>query len=198
MTPADLQTLFRQFHTEARRLQKQATAATTLLVGLETEWIRPESKNHIEKVLANHAFDLIVGSVHHVHGVPIDYSRELYSQAMNAAENYREPVAQPASPEVALFADYFDSQYEMLQAIRPPIVGHFDLIRLFSSQPNANIEENRSIWPKILRNLRFVRDYGGLLEINSSALRKGLSEPYPQRAIVQVRGTFSLARLAEL
>jgi histidinol-phosphatase (PHP family) len=35
------------------------------------------------------------------------------------------------------------------------------------------------------RNLAFVHQYGGILECNTSALRKGLKEPYPARAVAE-------------
>jgi histidinol-phosphatase (PHP family) len=67
----------------------------------------------------------------------------------------------------------------MLQARKPPVVGHFDLIRLLSDSPNDGFHHTPGVWSRILRNLDFVASYGGLLEINTSALRKGMKEPYP-------------------
>lgn len=48
-----------------------------------------------------------------------------------------------------------------------------------------------------MRNLEFVAGYGGWLECNSSALRKGLAEPYPSREIAEewlrIGGKFTLS-----
>jgi histidinol-phosphatase (PHP family) len=41
------------------------------------------------------------------------------------------------------------------------------------------------VWERAVRNLREIVQQGGLVEINSSALRKGLDEPYPTRAICE-------------
>jgi histidinol-phosphatase (PHP family) len=114
-------------------------------------------------------WDLFVGSVHHVHTIPIDFDRPLYDKARIAA----------GGSDEQLFEDYFDSQLEMLKALKPPVVGHFDLIRLQSDEPNASMSRFEGVWSKARRNLEFIASYGGILELNSSALRKGMNEPYP-------------------
>lgn len=85
-----------------------------------------------------------------------------------------------------LFEDYFDAQLDMLQQLKPLVVGHFDLIRLKSDDPNGSLTRWPGVWAKIRRNLEFVASYGGMLELNSAALRKGMSEPYPKAEICKV------------
>ena len=85
-----------------------------------------------------------------------------------------------------LFEDYLDLQLEMLTALKPPIVGHFDLIRLKSDDLNGSFQEWVSVWEKVLRNLKYIAEYGGVLELNSAALRKGMNEPYPKAEICKV------------
>ena len=91
-----------------------------------------------------------------------------------------------------IFNDYFDSQYQMLKALKPPIVGHFDLIRLRSDNPDFNFLQWRCVKQSIIRNLDFIVGYGGVLELNSAALRKGMAEPYPAKAVCEVRLTESI------
>jgi histidinol-phosphatase (PHP family) len=111
-----------------------------------------------------------------VHEIPIDYDAAMYAQA----------VARSGGTEEKLYADYFEQQFEMLGALRPRVVGHFDLIRLLSSEPERDLRDWEKVWGLVRRNLeRVVRD-GGMLEVNSSALRKGLREPYPGRRICEV------------
>jgi histidinol-phosphatase (PHP family) len=119
-----------------------------------------------------------MGSVHHTHTHPIDFDRATYETARAAA----------GGSDERLFEDYFDSQYEMLQALQPPVVGHFDLIRLLSDHRDLD-----GVWERIERNLKFIVSYGGILELNASGLRKGLAEPYPCLPICQVCHTASLA-----
>lgn len=89
------------------------------------------------------------------------------------------------SDEESLFEDYYDLQYHMLTALRPKVVGHFDLIRLLSGVKDGDPREWKGVWERILRNLKVVKEQGGWLECNSAALRKGLAEPYPGKVIAQ-------------
>jgi histidinol-phosphatase (PHP family) len=95
-----------------------------------------------------------------------------------------------------LFEDYFDAQFEMLTQLRPKVVGHFDLIRLFSDETNRDLDlrDWKGVWERAVRNLRLVVEYGGLVEVNSSALRKGLREPYPGRAVCEVSCLHEIVR----
>jgi histidinol-phosphatase (PHP family) len=73
----------------------------------------------------------------------------------------------------------------MLETLKPRVVGHFDLIRLLSDEPDRDLRAWKGVWGKVVRNLRVVVEQGGLMEVNSAALRKGLREPYPERAICE-------------
>ena len=176
MTTEILFELFNTYHAEARRLQDFYAGTISILVGFEADWIRPSSKGAIEDLLSRYSLDTMVGSVHHVHGIPIDFDRAMYQSARKAS----------GGSDETLFGDYFDAQLAMLEAIRPPLVGHFDLIRRESDNRNTNWKSYDRVWPKILRNLRFISSYGGMIEINTAALRLGMSEPYPRKEICQV------------
>ena len=78
-----------------------------------------------------------------------------------------------------LHTAYYKTQLEMLKALRPPIVGHFDLIRYKSYDPDATPRSPSRVWRAILHNLQFIADYGGVLELSSAAIRKKMEEPYP-------------------
>jgi histidinol-phosphatase (PHP family) len=143
---------------------------------MEIDWIRPSSKQIIENLLSKYHFDLFVGSVHHVHTIPIDYDRRSYLEAREKA----------GGTDRRLFEDYFDMQWEMLKALKPPVVGHFDLIRLMSDDKDVRLSQWDGVWQKILRNLKLIAEYGGVVELNSAALRKGMKEPYPAAEICKV------------
>lgn len=175
------------FLAEARRLRDEYAGRIQVLVGFEGEWIRPEYEALVEELAAHESVDFFIGSVHHVYEIPIDYDREFYGRALGVA----------GGREEKLFEDYFDSQYEMLKALRPRVVGHFDLIRLLSKKPGRDLREWKGVWARVVRNLKEIVDQGGLIEINSSALRKGLDEPYPARPIceeyLKLRGKLTLS-----
>lgn len=112
-----------------------------------------------------------------MHTVPVDYDRPMYEEAREKA----------GGTDERLFEDYFDAQLDMLEQLKPLVVGHFDLIRLKSDDMERSFTTWPGVWNKILRNLDFIASYGGMLELNSAALRKGMSEPYPKAEICKVR-----------
>ncbi|KAI0436625.1 histidinol-phosphatase [Xylaria telfairii] len=204
---------------EALRLQALYAPQISLIIGFEGEWLRPAYQSLIGDLAAHPAIDYFIGSLHHVNGVPIDYDKEYYAQAvasvrtqMNGAavnSNLTDTTTIQASrsengkawevevDEEKTYERYYDQQYEMLTALRPRVVGHFDLIRLMSSDPSRDVRRWCGVWERIERNLAFVASYGGWLECNSSALRKGLAEPYPCRVIAEkwlsLEGKFTLS-----
>lgn len=117
-----------------------------------------------------------------MHTEPIDYDRPMYERAREYA----------GGTDERLFEDYFDAQFDMLRAVRPLVVGHFDLIRLKSDDPERSFRQWAGVRARILRNLDYVAGYGGMLELNSAALRKGMSEPYPKGEICRVCLLYSI------
>lgn len=100
---------------------------------------------------------------------------------------YQKAIAAAGGTEERLFEAYFDAQFAMLEALRPAVVGHFDLIRLFCADPTKNLREyGDGVWERVERNVDFVVSYGGLTELNSSSIRKGWNEPYPRRDVCEV------------
>ncbi|TVY81223.1 putative histidinol-phosphatase [Lachnellula suecica] len=160
---------------EAVRLRSKYAEEITILIGFEGEWIRGDYGPLVLQLAADPAVDFFIGSVHHVHGHPIDYNVALYAKA----------VAASGGTEEGCYEAYFDAQFEMLNVLKPRVVGHFDLIRLLATQKDKQLDSMPGIWEKVLRNLRVVVEQGGLLEVNSAGLRKGLKEPYPGRAVCE-------------
>lgn len=172
----ELVRLFDAYYPEALRLREKYASQIKILIGFECEWIRDSTYNLIQDLLNRYKFDFFVGSLHHVHTKPIDFDHEMYYEARQISGGTDEDV----------FAAFFDQQYDMLKTLKPPLVGHFDLIRLKSDDPERNWTTMSRVWEKIVRNLEFVASYGGILELNSSAIRKGMSEPYPKAEICKV------------
>ncbi|KAF7728288.1 histidinolphosphatase [Apophysomyces ossiformis] len=171
-TPTTLKTTFMEFQKEARRLQVTYADKIQLLVGSEIEFIHA---GYAEYVAALNNVDYVVGSLHHVGTIPIDFSIELYQQAL-----------QRHGSLVDLYAAYFDEQLSMLQSVRPLVVGHFDLVRIFAGNEADKVLHDGTVWQRVIRNVDYVLQYGGLFEINSRAWKKGLVDAYPQRDIVQL------------
>ncbi|ORY65130.1 histidinol phosphate phosphatase HisJ family protein [Pseudomassariella vexata] len=160
---------------EAQRLQAAYASEIHLLIGFEGEWLRPSYGPLIKSLASHPCIDYFMGSLHHVNAIPIDFDSAYYQKAVESA----------GGTEERLYEKYYDEQFEMLEALKPRVVGHFDLCRLLSAEPGRDVREWKGVWERIVRNLQFVAEYGGWLECNSSALRKGLVEPYPCRAIAE-------------
>lgn len=162
---------------EALRLREKYSEDIDILIGFESEWIRSSDLPRILSLASDPVIDYVLGSVHHTAGIPIDFDAAFYAAAVKAC----------GGTEEGLYEVYYDDQLEMLQGLRPKVVGHFDLIRLLSEDPDRLLRGWGAgvVWEKVVRNLHFVKEYGGLLECNTAALRKGLAEPYPAREIAQ-------------
>ncbi|QIW97128.1 hypothetical protein AMS68_002646 [Peltaster fructicola] len=186
-TETSLAQLFDDFYNEAHRLKKKYEQQIALFIGFEGEWIRHSSLGIIQGLLARYPVDMFVGSIHHMHTIPIDYDADMYHRARNVSGGRDEQ----------LYDDYFDEQLRMLQALKPPIIGHMDLIRLKSDDAERSFKTWPETWSRIIRNLRYIADYGGVLELNSSSIRKGMSEPYPKTEICRefhaMGGRFTLS-----
>ncbi|KAJ6444877.1 histidinol-phosphatase [Purpureocillium lavendulum] len=192
---------------EARRLQAKYADQIHILVGFEAEFIRPSFAPLVRALAEPACVDYFIGSLHHVHGHPIDYDAKAYAAALDASSGSSSSsssittsasasasssgAAAAAAAAVAprgeqrLWEDYYDQQRDMLLALRPRVVGHFDLVRLLAADPAQDPRAWPGVWERVVRNLRIVAEQGGWLECNTAALRKGLAEPYPCRAIAE-------------
>jgi histidinol-phosphatase (PHP family) len=169
-----------RYFSKAVQLREKYEAEIKILVGFESEWIQKyTSLELVHDSLSRYHWEFFVGSVHHLHGIPIDWNRDLYLKARELS----------GGTDERMFEDYFDVHFEMLQNLKPPIVGHFDLIRLHCDDlrnSEEGLQKWAGVWQRVVRNLKYISDYGGLLELNSAALRKGLNMPYPAAEICQV------------
>lgn len=192
LTPQGLVDIFCQYLEHARQVQEKerCIGGLKMLVGCETENIQtPYSVDYLRKVLGNiagetddvpppyvgaGAIDYMVGSVHHVHSVPIDFDKPTFEKALAASGGH--------NPHHALANTYLDLQYEVMQRLRPEVIGHADLYRLFSP---AQAWHSDDLYYKLDRNIRYAVSYGALFEANSAAFRKGWKgETYPGREVL--------------
>jgi histidinol-phosphatase (PHP family) len=171
-TPADLDADFANYVTEARRLQSAYSDQLQILVGAEVE-IVPEAAFDTEAAAlrTRHNLDYLVGSVHWVNEMPIDTSRDDFDAA----------VASVGGLDLFLLR-YYDLVAAMIDRVQPEIIGHLDVPRLYAGDPDTL--RSLVVRQKIDTVLERIAAGGMLLEINTSALRKGLTEPYPASWIV--------------
>jgi len=170
--PSGLAAAFAAYVDKALALRERYADRIELLVGFETERLPPTSWAARMTVLrASAPFDYVVGSVHDVDGVWVDYKPELTAE-----------LAARVGGRDALHIRYFDALIELVQTLRPEIVGHLDLVRKFDG-PGASFS------PAVLRHvervLEAVRVAGAMLDVNCGAARRGHSPVYPLPEILQ-------------
>ncbi|GAA5823225.1 hypothetical protein JCM5353_005125 [Sporobolomyces roseus] len=176
LTPQDLSDTFSRYLKEANRLKELYRDKITLLVGLETEYIDSSGLSELSKLLetSSSLIDYIVGSVHHCDSLPIDFDQPRFDQVLSLQHGSSDDKH---SKFTQLFSKYFDRQYELMDRLRPEVIGHFDLCRLY--YPEMDFREFPEVWEKVKRNIGLGVEYGALFELNASAFRKGWKTGYP-------------------
>ena len=162
---SQLRERFGRYMTCARRLQKAFGDRLQIYVGFETE-AYSGALALARRLCAEYRPDYIVGSVHHVNDIGFDLSAAAYAAAVRAAGGIE-----------ALYCDYFDTQYTMIETLRPEVVGHFDLVRIFDPDYRRRLGRPE-IRRRVQRNLHLIQSYDLILDYNARALSKGAQEPY--------------------
>jgi histidinol-phosphatase (PHP family) len=172
----DVVRLHRDFEAYAQAIKPLAeefSGQLTVLRGFEAEVVptrtyRDEMLGHRQRF----GFDYMVGSVHYVDEMSIDGPRSDF-EAVLAQAGGLEPLA----------VRYYEAVAEMVDTLRPDVVGHLDLIRR-----NAPLDarlDTAAIRNAAGRALEAVREYGSILDLNTAGWRKGLGSPYPAPWLVR-------------
>lgn len=178
---AHLARLFTEYVTEARRLQDTYADRINLLVGFEIEVVPVDRYVQVMGALREqYALDYIVGSVHWVDGIIIDYTRARFDQAVEACGD-REQLA----------LRYYDTVAAMIGALRPEVVGHLDLVRRHGGEDPAF--ETPVVRERARAVLALMREHDSILDINTAALRKGMPTPYPAPWLLETARDLGIA-----
>ena len=126
-----------------------------------------EFPEEVGSLLDRYPFDLVIGSVHWIDNLP-GWERPIFESGMPPA--YRR---------------YFEELLAMVEVAEFDVLGHLDLVRrdswdLFGE--TLALDPYAEMIDAVLR--RLIADGRGI-EINTSALRKGLPEPVPGSAMVR-------------
>ena len=166
-----LQHRFENYFAKCFELKEKYRDQVELLVGFEVESCSG-SVEFVQQTIDKFKPDYIVGSVHHVSDLMIDFSQERYQTA----------IAYHGGIE-ALYCKYFDQQFEMIERFEPSVVGHFDLIRIFDVDYKQTIKIP-AVRDCIKRNLQAISDRELILDYNMSGFDKLGQEPYPTESIL--------------
>ncbi len=171
---------FARYFATIRQLQVEMADRIRIFAGMETEAFAGYLP-HVRHLAAEFSPDYLVGSVHHVADICFDYSPETYEAAVRACGSVED-----------LYLAYFDRQFEMIQAVRPFVVGHFDLVRIHDPDYTNRVLQPE-IARKIDRNLDLIKDLDLVMDLNLRPLAKGEAEPYPTRSILEKIGSRRIA-----
>lgn len=145
----------------------------TVLFGFEAEVV--PARRYRDEMLglrARYPFDFVVGSVHYVDEILLDGPPASFQQACEGRGGL-EPLA----------VRYYELVAEMVEALRPDVVGHLDLIR--RNAPPRAVLGTPPIREAADRALEAVRAAGAILDLNTAGYRKGLGSPYPAPWLVK-------------
>ena len=170
----DVQETYRRFAgyiSKCRKLQKKYSSSIKIYVGFETE-VFSGFEPFIKKLILNFQPDYIVGSLHHVKNICFNESKQGYDEAVQAVGGLE-----------TLYCEYFDQQYEMINVLKPEVVGHFDIIRVFDPNYHTQLKKP-DVQKRIKRNLKLIKKLNLIIDCNLRAFYSGASEPYPSRSIL--------------
>ncbi|HEX2677262.1 MAG TPA: histidinol-phosphatase [Polyangiales bacterium] len=172
VTPDSLLTTFDAYFAHARALQERYADRIDLLVGFETERLPPgDWATRMREARSRTRADYLVGSVHDIDGLVVDYKPEVTRE-----------VAEKLGGVEEMHVRYFDALAELVTELKPEVVGHIDLIRKFDGETPAF---GKRAWTHLERTLEAVRAAGAVLDVNAATRRRGLGPVYPLPEILQ-------------
>jgi histidinol-phosphatase (PHP family) len=166
-----LQQRFAEYFQLGRELQQKYANQIELLLAFEIETYAG-AKDYVQGLIKQYQPDYLVGSLHHVNSIGIDYNKDFYQQALAESGSM-----------IELYCDYFDSQYTMMEEFCPAVVAHFDLIRAFDPNYLSTLSDPLVI-AKVERNLDFIAENNLIMDFNLRGFDKGL-EQYPSLSILK-------------
>lgn len=145
---------------DVKRCRKKYGSRLTIRTGVEVTY-QTEFIDDIKRFLGTYELDYVLGSVHSIdHVLVLDPE---YPEGRTKNEAY-EP--------------YWQETLAMVKSGLFKHIGHLDYIKSIRSQEYGEFEVRQWL-PWITKILERVVESGAILEVNTSALRKGHTEPYP-------------------
>jgi histidinol-phosphatase (PHP family) len=139
-----------------------------VLFGIEIDWV-PDRSNEIYDFIHRENFDYVIGSVHHVDGLPIDYSEQMDIWKNNGVDY--------------TWNSYIDSIHSMVSSnFKFDIIGHLDLPKKFGCFP----KDKKYFMDKLAEIFTIVAKKNIFVEISTAGLRKEVNEIYPSLEILKL------------
>ena len=158
------------FVSEVLRLQQIYGDRITIYLGAEADYLN-DFLSSTKTICRAFPFDYVIGSVHILDGIAIDYSEDMLNQHLEkfgCAEG--------------LWRKYWDSIEDLINADLCNIIGHFDLPKKYkTSLSTADFTD------RIDYLLTLIKDKGLVIEVNTSGIDRSFTrETYPSPAILKL------------
>ncbi|KAK8865851.1 hypothetical protein IAR55_000999 [Kwoniella newhampshirensis] len=192
LTPTDLLEAYHSFLAIASSLREKYSSRIHLLISLETDYITPLDSLNLASLLAStrgDAIDYIVGSVHHVRGISIDFDRNTWLRAVHLCS--RRPPSQeeeeeedgrtmdPGPPPKLELGDqsitclregYVPTEEELIPFLEKYFDSQFDLIKKHQPEVLGHIDLCLLWVPEISKKLQAMPSVWARVERNVRAV----------------------------
>lgn len=139
----------------------------TIRLGLEADF-HPGTEADVRSMLAAHAWDYVIGSVHYLGDWGFDNPETLHRwDDVDVSDVY---------------VQYFDALTQSVATGMFDIIGHPDLIKKFGHRPSVN---DKRVFDAQQGMLETMRDANVVMEVSSAGLRKPVGEIYPHVSLVK-------------
>jgi histidinol-phosphatase (PHP family) len=140
------------------------TGGPEVLAGIEADWL-PEATGHVRAALANHGFDMVLGSVH--------FLGEWAFDDPDLVERYT------GADIDSLWDHYFAEVFDAARSGLFDVLAHPDLIKKFGFMPGID----PGTWYE--ETALALAEGGCAVEVNTAGLRKPVGEIYPALRLLQ-------------
>ncbi len=134
-------------------------------LGIEVDFT-PDSEPYTRELLAKYDFDYVMGSVHYIGEWAFDHPGERDKWDSKDVD--------------LVYKEYFELLRKSARSSLFDIIGHCDLVKKFGNRPKNEILQDLADTAKVFK------ECGVAIEINTSGLRKPVSEIYPSCDILKV------------
>jgi histidinol-phosphatase (PHP family) len=161
---------FRSYADEVRRLQDAYADRIRIRFGTEIDHLVVMAGEQ-KAMRSKYSFDYVIGSVHIVRGVAIDYSADMLEASLEKFGGIDR-----------LWEDYWDALESLIRGDGCQVIGHMDVLRKFGSFVPRKSQNGR-----VESLLRLIERNGLTLEVNTGGIdRASDRQSYPSPEILKL------------
>lgn len=150
---------------EVLKLKEVFSGQINVRLGIEADYY-PPSMDEIERMLAEHPFEYVIGSIHYLCDWMFDDPRHV--------ERFKEIDLN------SFYEEYLESLVGMIKTGLFDVVAHPDLVKKFGHRPSIDLK------PYYREILLAIKEGGLCYEVNTAGLRWPANEVYPEPAFIRL------------